>query len=104
MRWKWESADFVEQWLVRHENIAESLDDDKVDSSVDKTWIKQSLFDEKVSQDMRLMQRLTTNNSSLLGHGCKKVPRQICKPSPAPVCNKVPHQGKGSFIIFNYRL
>ena len=64
MRWKWESADFVEQWLVRHEIIAESLDDDKVDSSVDKTWIKQSLFVEKVSQDMRLMQRLTTNNSS----------------------------------------
>ena len=61
MRWKWESADFVEQWLVRHENIGESLDDDKVDSSVDKTWIKQSLFVEKVSQDMRLMQRLTTN-------------------------------------------
>ena len=64
LRWKWESADFVEQWLVRHENIAKSLDDDKVDSSVDKTWIKQSVFVEKVSQDMRLMQRLTTNNSS----------------------------------------
>ena len=26
------------------------------------------------------------------GHGCKKVPRQICKPAGPPACTSVPHQ------------
>ena len=38
------------------------------------------------------------------GHGCKKVPRQICKPAGPPTCTSVPHQvsfygGNGNAFI-----
>ena len=57
-------------------------------------WISLVLVNLKMVLMLTRLQckRWTKINSSFSGHGCKKVPRQICKPAAPPACTKVPHQ------------